>query len=212
MCDKFYVLYFDVLILGSIVSYFPYRTGDRKFIFILLLFVATLAFELLTLTLRSNGVKGYIFIYDLFNAVEYIFFGIYYLKACKHKWARIWGRLSIILFFIFSLVASYLVYRFEQRAGRILTLNINIECCLLFITYTHLLFNIDDNVTIPIYRHPDFWISVGVLIFYGGVFVLFGLYPMLVGVDTANKEYGFIIRPLNIFLYLSIILGIYVHD
>ena len=58
MFDQFYVLYFDVLLLGAIVSYFPYKTGDRKFVFILILFVATLAFELLTLALRNNKVKG----------------------------------------------------------------------------------------------------------------------------------------------------------
>ncbi|MBB3054568.1 hypothetical protein FHS11_000978 [Mucilaginibacter gotjawali] len=89
-------------------------------------------------------------------------------------------------------------------------INIDVEGLLLFVFYTHLLFYIDADIIDPIYAHPDFWISVGIMVFFGGVFVFLGLYPYLFNLDfdETMKLFSLITRPLNIFFYISIILGL----
>ncbi|WP_428328735.1 hypothetical protein [Mucilaginibacter sp.] len=209
MLTPFYMLYYGILIVASTLSYIAFKKGDNKSIYILILLVVTFLFEILTQVLSKNQIKGFTYIYDIFNAVEYALFCLYYLNACKIKGIRIWAKISIMLFSIFSLCVAYLIYGFGNHYRELVSLNINIEGVLLFIIYTHLLFSIDNNITIPIYKHPDFWIAVGVLTFYGGVFVLFVLYPILTHIDTitASIEYGFIMEPLNLFIYFCIILG-----
>jgi len=205
--DPFHRLYYVVLIFASVLSYLSYKRGSYKSIFILILLVITVLFELLTSILKENKVHNYIFIYSIFNTIEYTLFGVYYLKACNIKRTKILAKLSIVLFAINSLIVSFLVHQSAIRYEGLFSRNFNIEGLLLFIMYTHLLFTVDDDVTLPVYKHADFWISIGVLVFYGGIFVLFGLYPILLHVDT-GKEYGFIIDPLNIFLYISITIGL----
>jgi hypothetical protein len=209
MFNPFYLFYFAVLFTASLLSYFSYKKGDRKSFSLFILLFATLLFEVLVFFLSSHKIK-YTFTYDIFSSAEYTLFCIYYLQALEVKKNMVFVIMSIVCFFLFSVYAARQVFIDEIKNDDILTLNLNIEGLFLFIMYTHLLFNIDNKTTLPIYKHLDFCISVGVLVFYGGCFVLFGLYPILLRINsiTASTDYSFISRPLNIFFYFCIIWGL----
>ncbi len=209
MFSPFYLFYFAMLSTASILSYFSYRKGDSKSLSLYILLFATLLFEILVFFLSSHRFK-YTFTYDIFSSFEYALFCMYYLQALKAKKNVVFVIISIICFFLFCMYSARLVFIDEKNNDDFLTLNLNIEGLFLFVMYTHLLFNIDNKTTLPIYKHLDFCISVGVLIFYGGCFVLFGLYPLLLRLNsaTAGIDYSFISRPLNIFFYCCIIWGL----
>jgi hypothetical protein len=204
--DPYYIIYHSLILLALLLSYLPYKKGAKKALFLVLVLLATFIVESITAVLRTNHIKGFSWIYHVFNLFEYTLFCLYYVKNCtvkKYKSVVIW---SIPVFIIFSFCISCFLYGFTSLPA----LNINIEGLLLFIIYTQLLFNLDVHLKMSIYNHPDFWISTGVLIYFGGVFVYFSLYRTLVYLDRKEnlKLFGTITQPLNIILYCCIIIGL----
>ena len=172
----------------------------------MLVLIATLLIEISALVVYKYKLKGFTFTYSIFNLFEYTLFCMYYLKAGQNNKVKSWVKLSIPFFILFSVCMSFFVYHFEKYP----VLNIDIEGLLLFIIYTHLLFNLEVEENKSIYANQDFWISAGILIFFGGAFVLFVLYPLLFSLDSdkAKQQYGFVLVPLNVILYVSIFIGI----
>jgi len=166
------------------------------------LLLATFLVELFAAVLKS----GFEWIYHLFNPIEYSVLCSYYLKACNVSRLKGTVAWSIPVFILFSLFISCFLYHFKSLPA----LNINVEGCLLFIIFTHLLFSLEVHINIFIYTIPDFWISVGILIFFGGVFVLFGLYSKLHYLDKIRtlELFDIITKPLNIILYSCFITGL----
>jgi len=203
MFSPFYLFYFGLLIFAATLAYIAYKKGDKKSMVVLL--ILTLLFEVLALILNGR----YVFLYDLFIPTEYMLFCLYYWKSQPVIKTKRWAMLSVACFFVFSIAVAFMVFQSQALYMGLVTWNIDLEGFLLFIVFTHLLFNIDDEISLPIYKIPEFWVSVGVLIFYGGVFTILGLYPILLHVDpaTAAKKYGFFLNPLNVILYVCIISG-----
>lgn len=204
--NTFFICYFGLLAISVLLSYLSYIKGNNNLIFILLVLVATFLIETSTQLIYQYKVEGYNFIYHIFNYAEYTLFSIYYLKACSNNKFKFLVKLSIPFFVLISLYISIFIYHFENLP----VLNLDIEGFLLFIIYTHLLFSLDTDKNKFIYTHPDFWIATGLLIFFGGVFMFWGLYPVLIHIDPikALQEYSFVIRPLNIIFYICIIIGL----
>jgi hypothetical protein len=201
-----YEFYFISISIAAILSFYLYKKGQGNSIFIMVVLIATLLVEVSSWIIRYYRITGYTFIMHIFNLLEYTMFCMYYLKSCQNKKLRLWVKLSIPLFILFCLCASFFKYRFNAMP----VLNIEVEGFLLFIIYTHLLFNINVDENRFIYTHPDFWMSLGIMIFFGGVFVYLGLYPVLLHVDNneALRTYYLILYPLNIIFYYSIIIGL----
>jgi hypothetical protein len=209
MFESFYLFYWGLLFVAALLAYLSSRV-DKKFIVLFFLLSGTLLFEIFAKASRSMKIKNYSFTYDIFCGIEFGLFVIYYLKAAKkNSRAQAFAKLLALAFILFSLFAATVVFRSDTRYAWLLTLNLNVEGVLLILIFAHLLFNIDNYMFLPLYKHPDFWISVGIMVFYSGAFVLFVLYPMLRHIDVgeAAKEYGFILKTLNTFLYLSFIFG-----
>ncbi len=112
-----------------------------------------------------------------------------------------------MLLFLIIIAYSILNKHYQQNST---TFNVAIEGFFLFIIYSHMLFNIDVDKNLSIYKLSDFWISIGILTFYGSTFVFFVIYPLmkkLYAIET-NIEYDNILRPLNLFFYICIIIGL----
>ncbi|MFC0515130.1 hypothetical protein ACFFGT_13005 [Mucilaginibacter angelicae] len=186
------------------LSYYWFGKGDKSAVYLLVLFAATLLFELLMKWI--NKVSGFKFLYDIFSATEYTLFCMYYWSAKGVNKIRHWVKLSVILFVIVSLGCAWLVFHNEIQNRPFITRNIEIESTLLIIVYAHLLFIIDDDIPLPIYQHPDFWVGVGVLIFNSGVFVILVFYPMILTISKtqATQSYAYFLGPLNLIQYVCI--------
>jgi len=210
MFDAFHCVYYAILLCASVLSYLSYKKGNHKYLILLILFVTTILFELLTSFLSAKHNQKHEYIFTMFNAFEYDVLTVYYIKTSNNALMRKLAKLSAVLFTLNSLVFTILVMYSLKENGKLIVLNIQIEVMLLLIIYTHLLFNIDDDLATPIYKHHDFWTSIGVLVFYSGIFWLLGLYPILSNInqETAYAAYGSIMNPLNVFLYVSISVGI----
>jgi len=172
----------------------------------ILVLASTLTLESCSSYLDSNNIKGYDYRFHVFNLIEYSLFATYYIISCADNRYKQWVKLSIPVFIVCALSVSFFKYKFSG----VPSVNIDIECFLLLILYTHLLFNLDIKPNMFIYQHHDFWISSGILIFYGGVFCSLGLYPLLVSFEKekARSLFDYIIDPLNLTFYTCIIIGL----
>jgi hypothetical protein len=205
MLSAFFNFYFSLLAAAIAIAYLAFKRGNKKSLIIVLVLTATLLAEVFSQVVYQYKIKRCNFSTHVFNLIEYPLFCLYYLKACNNDKFKFLVRLSIPLFLLFSILFSIFLYRFETLP----VVNIDVEGFLLFIIYTHLLFNIDVDVSKYVYANADFWIATGLLVFFGGVFTFLGLYPILFHIDptSALEEYGFIIRPLDIIFYSCIIIG-----
>jgi hypothetical protein len=169
------------------------------------LLFATLAVELLAEAL-SRSHKAFVWSYHIFVVVEYALLCYYCLSALATAAYRRTIRLSVPVFIAFSLYVSYFWYHFQSFPG----INISTEGLLLFILFTYLLFHLDIDRYMPVYHHSDFWIAIGVLIFFGGTFFFNGIYTRLLNMDAAKAMdlFGIINKPLNLLLYSCIIIGL----
>jgi len=202
----FYICYYSLIVIALILSAFLFKKGYKQFLFIILVLVATLLTEIIARIILTHRLKGFFVNPYIFNLIEYSLFSMYYLTVCQNHQLKPWVKFSIPAFIIFGLYVSFFVDHFDKFP----VLNIDIEGFLLFIIYTHLLFNLDEEEIRVIYKHPDFWISIGIMIFFGWAFVFFGLYPILHHLDPykAFIEYSRVLQPLNIILYNCIIIGL----
>lgn len=201
----YYKLYLGLIFITTLLSAVAVKKGNKAATYLLLILCATLITEGYS-TYAVYYHQDFSWMYHLFNPIEYTLFCLYYVKGTEGSQFSIVVKYSIPVYSTFSLCVSFFMYHLQSMPS----LNINVEGLLLFILYTHLLFTIDLNIKERIYHHPDFWISVAIMIFFGGVFVFLGLYPYLF---KSNKEetmklFGLITMPLNIIYYSCINIGL----
>ena len=146
----------------------------------------------------------FVWMYHIYAPFDYTLFCIYFMQLVSLKYRR-WITLSIVLFTLASASISYWYYHFETFPG----VNINIEGVLLCIVCTFVLLNLDIRRYDAIYRNPDFWISLGLVIFFGGTIFVNGLYTYLHRIDPvqAKKLFSLINSPLNLVQYSCFIIG-----
>lgn len=203
--EPYYITYHSLILIALLLSCFSYKRCSKTILFLMLVLMATFIVESITGYVIINNKKGFGWIYHIYNPFEYTLFCLYYLRNCNNSKYKSLVAWSIPLFILFGLYVSFFMYHFKSLPA----LNIDVEGLLLFIIYTHLLFNVNVGSKMFIYMHPDFWISSGILIFFGGVFVLFGLYPLLNHLDdkATMNLFDMIAKPLNIILYNFFIIG-----
>lgn len=201
----YYKIYLGLIFLAVLLSAIALKKWQKSSVYLLLVLCATLITEIYS-TYAFSRHQDFSWIYHLFNPIEYTLFCLYYIKTCKQCTFSVFAKYSIPVFVTFSLCVSFFVYHLQSMPS----ININLEGLLLFMLYTHLLFSIDIHLNEAIYHHPDFWISVGMMIFFGGVFVFLGLYPYLFNRSQADtlKLFDLITKPLNIIFYSCINAGL----
>jgi len=159
--------------------------------------------ELIVAWLYSKGLK-FIWLYHFYAIVEYTLLCIYFIQVISLRY-RLLVVYSIILFVLASASISYWYYHYKYFPGA----NINTEGVLICVICTYVLMNLDIHLFNAIHKHPDFWISLGLLIFFVGTFFSNGLYTYLSGMnrDLANRLFDIINKPLNLILYSCFIIG-----
>lgn len=146
----------------------------------------------------------FIWIYHIYALFDYTLFSIYFMQLVSPKFQR-WIVASIILFVLISASISYWYYNFKSFPGA----NINTEGVFICIICIYVLLNLDIRRYDAIYKNPDFWISLGVVIFFSGTFFTNGLYTYLYQIDKqqAIKLFNIVNSPLNLIQYTCYIIG-----
>jgi hypothetical protein len=141
--------------------------------------------------------------YHIYAPIDYTLFCMYFMQLVPLKTRR-WIIASILVFVLVSPSISYWYYHFKGFPG----INLNIEGVLICFICTYVLLNLDISRYDAIYKNPDFWISLGVIIFFGGAFFANGLYTYLNQIDKVQAIKLFsIVNAANLIQYTCYIIG-----
>lgn len=203
--STYYVIYHSLIFLAGLLSFVAWRKGHKRQKFLLLVLVGTLAVELLAEVLHNNKIE-YVWAYHIFVVIEFSLFAAYIASSVARKKMRVMIYFIIALFIVFSLLTSHFLYNFNAFPA----MNINMAGIMLLGLCTYQLFNLDANENIPVFLHADFWIYVGIVIFFGGTFFFNAIYTSLLKLDIKKtvELFGIINKPLNIAMYSFIIIGL----
>lgn len=177
--------------------------GKRHFLPLCIVLTIQLAEELIVAWLYVRKME-FIWIYHVYALFDYTLFSVYFMQLVSPKY-RPWVIGSILAFLLISTSISYWYYHYESFPGA----NINTEGVFICIICTYVLLNLDIRQYDAIYKNPDFWISLGVIVFFAGTFFTNGLYTYLYDMDPvqAKKLFNIINSPLNLIQYSCYIIG-----
>ena len=177
--------------------------GKRRFLPLCIVLTIQLAEELIVAWMFVRK-KEFIWIYHVYALFDYTLFSIYFMQLVSSKYRR-WIIASVVAFVLISAAISYWYYHFERFPGA----NINTEGVFICIICTYVMLNLDIHRYDAIYKNPDFWICLGVIVFFGGTFFTNGLYTYLYNIDPvqAKKLFNIVNSPLNLIQYCCYIIG-----
>lgn len=177
--------------------------GLRRYLPLCVLFAITVSEELIVAWMVANNYE-FIWIYHIYALVEYTLFGVYFMQVVSPVVKKL-IVISIPVFAIISLSISRWYYHFAAFPGA----NINIEGVFICIICTYVLLNLNIHQFKAIHRNPDFWICLGLLVFFAGTFFSNGLYAYMYDMDRerAFRLFAIINKPFNLILYGCFIIG-----
>lgn len=176
--------------------------GKRRFLPLCIVLTIQLAEELTVAWMYAKKME-FIWIYHIYALFDYTLFSIYFMQLVSPKYRR-WIIFSILAFVLISASISYWYYHFKSFPGA----NINTEGVFICIICTYVLLNLDIQRYDAIYKNPDFWICLGVIVFFGGTFFANGMYTYLFNIDKVQARRLFIIvNTANLIQYTCYIIG-----
>lgn len=187
------ILYYTCILTSLIICcyYSLYNKSIRIFIFLFLLSIVT---EIL-----SDKTRTFLF-YHFYIPLEYFFLSYFFKQKWNEKAVKNIIQVSAICFAIFCIIISATVRKINEFPS----IQFNVEGVFnIALSLSALLF-IPVDEKLPIYRLPVFWISLALLLFHSGIFVLNGSYNYLLQHNPyfANKLTRIINYNLNILYYI----------
>lgn len=191
------------MLIAWILSSILVMRGRREFVPLCVVLGIAFSEELMVAWLHARG-REFVWIYHIYVTFEYALFGLYFMQGMRKNYRRAIA-VTILLFTLASLSISYWYYHFRSFPG----VNINTAGVLICLICTYKLLTLDIHQHDAIYKHPDFWICLGQLIFFGGTFFSNGLYTYLLKTDAelAKQLFASINKPLNLIQYSCVIIG-----
>lgn len=191
------------MLVAWILSIVVCVKGQRRYLPLCILLAVGFGMEAAVSWMYSNNLT-FVWMYHVYAIVEYALFSAYFMQLASSRY-RLAIMVSVAVFAVMSAIVSYWYYHFNSYPG----ININMEGILVCLMCIYVLMTLDVRKFDGIQKQPDFWISLGLLVFYGGTFFSNGLYTYLLTIDPvqAKKLFGTINKPLNLILYACFIIG-----
>jgi hypothetical protein len=194
-------LYLTVLLLCVLVGLY-YRhalVGHYRYVLwlvvITLVLVEAVGYYYLTVFGRVAT-----WIFHLYQPVEYALLALYFYGIIKQPVVK----KAILVSMPIVLVANILNATIGQGLGKLSTYTF-LFSAFLFCVWAIMYFRqlLSTEIDIVIWENPNFWICIGVLFFYGGVFFQMGLTNYLIQTDRPMAEflYKLINHLLNVVMY-----------
>jgi hypothetical protein len=191
------------MMVAWILSVFLCMKGLRRYVPLSVLLTVSVVMELIVAWFYINDYE-FIWVYHVYAIFDYALYCIFFMQLASPKMKKL-IKISILIFAMISLSISYFYYHFKTFPGAV----INTEGVFLCIICMYALLNLDIHLFDTIYKHPDFWISLGLLVFFAGTFFSNGLYTYMREIDAvrAKKLFDIINKPFNLIQYSCFIIG-----
>ena len=147
-----------------------------------------------------------------FLVTEFSFLSLFYNYTIVNKLKK--------TFFLFC-VTAFILYSFydysKSKAGQFSFIPLVIECLFFLLVIIYFFYEkIKYNVSASLYYYPDFWISVGFLIYFSGNFFLFLFSKSMFNDPDFRFQYtiiyGFVTIIKNVFICMAIVVNANIED
>jgi hypothetical protein len=128
---------------------------------------------------------AYYYVYHFFGPMEYVCICLFFFQYATNYWLRMTIIVSIPVFVIASLILSLGIINIVNYQG----LNTSIRGFLLIIIALISLFSLPYERGKSLYLQPVFWVTVAIMLYYGGVFFINGVYNGLLKKYPLEKDY-----------------------
>jgi hypothetical protein len=195
------IVYYGLLALSLITLLFNLKRLDRVYYWFIPLISLAIVVQVLGDVLKANNVKGYSFVFHIYQPLEYVLLASFYYRLLKNRWAKKSIVLSVVAMIGFSVIYYSSNYHSFYGADFI-------DFCVqsVFISVWVIIFFgelLRSQEQLNLAKYPAFWINSGNLLFYAGCLFVMGLYFYLHKTDEklANDLLQ-INHYLNLILYL----------
>ena len=193
-------IYSLVLLLCVLVAMYYRNALVKEMSFIFWLVTSTFVIEIIGLY-HLKVLKNHIdWLYDLFLTVEFGLMVMYFQRIISNKSITKLIPFCFFLIFIWYLIGPFYLGNTSAWFS-ILFQVIALVLCILCTTYLRqiILMSFEELL----FHNPNFWITTGILFFYGGVFFQMSFYKYMFTVDknSARQLYIIINHLLNILMY-----------
>jgi len=201
----YYYVYYILISIALILSWLLVKRRQKQFLPLSVLMAVTLTVEVTAHLLIVERI-AFDWLYHLYCPVEFALLVLYLRNSIISSRLRRITLYCIVVFAFVSLAFSTFLYGFKSIPGA----NIGTGSVLLVSLCTYVLFNLNAEDERPIFLLTNFWICAGLLLFFGVCTFFFGIYKPLFDLNAgdAYRLFGLIVSPLNLLLYLFIILGL----
>ncbi|KIC89383.1 hypothetical protein [Flavihumibacter sp. ZG627] len=137
---------------------------------------------------NSNSLHVESILSSLFTTVEFLFFSAFFLLIIKNKSNRKAIYFGISIFLIVSLIDFFFLFKGTQNQNIFSTIPISISAITLIIFSILYLFEQIQNPEVSfIYSKSNFWIVVGIMLYFAGTFFLFLQFSEL----SSQEQYSY---------------------
>jgi hypothetical protein len=201
----YFIVYHSLVAATILLSISAYNKKTKRLNGLIFLLSLTLLVELAAEILSNNKIE-FVWIYHIFNILEYCLLAIFLGDMVVTRKIRHFINVSVIIYILLGTAISFFFYAYTGFPS----ININIEGFLLSLISIYALFNLDPKSSKSIFTHPDFWFCSGILIFFGCTAFMNGLYTNILNYSKSEAIdlFSVINKPLNIILYSFFGIGI----
>lgn len=172
------------ILLPLIPALYFFKQHEKPMRVLAIFISVSTCFDLYSLVTAKLGINN-LNVLHIYTVIEYSFIAYFFSTLYVFQKIRVPILISIIIFSISSLYYSFFIANIFQFNSIPRTT----ECLLLFIIalyYSYKLFEHEDYVSLI--KYPYFWVTAGILLYFGGNMVNFALYKFIL--TTSSPESG----------------------
>ncbi len=201
-----HLIYLLLLTAAFVVSLVANKFPTTLRIFPYLLGLSILVELMVNIIHHGLGIEqGYLPIYHFYVVVEYALLAFFFYSENRNSAVkRMIMGLSLAYIAALFIIYLYPLQTLQDHPGH----SYNVGGVFLILMSIVTLFMLEPIPDLPIFKHPVFWICVGMIIFYSGVVVFNGIYNYLRAtyqLTEAEILLQTIVKGANYILYLSLI-------
>ncbi len=156
-------------VLPTLVALVLFKKLESRFVLFTCLLVITLIIDLMGWIMSLNSIQN-LLIMNIYNVIEFSFLLVFYSLLLRLRLKSFKTIFAITVLILFQIILEFRLNSIETLKTSAWAIS-NFILVIIILTFLFKLFN--KSIDVPYSRLPEFWISIGLLIYFAGTALLF---------------------------------------
>jgi len=156
-------------VLPTLVALVLFKKLESRFVLFTCLLVITLIIDLMGWIMSLNSIQN-LLILNIYNVIEFSFLLVFYSLLLRLRLKSFKTIFAITVLILFQIILEFRLNSIETLKTSAWAIS-NFILVIIILTFLFKLFN--KSIDVPYSRLPEFWISIGLLIYFAGTALLF---------------------------------------